>query len=52
MDVTQQFLDQSQPVKLILSQNFSIILSFILGLPFIITPEAENEKKGFTQKWM
>ena len=38
-------LDHLQPVELILSQNFSIILSFILGLPFLITPESCKWKK-------
>ena len=40
-----------QPVELILSNNFSIILIFILGSPIPYYPRAEYEKKGFTEKW-
>ena len=32
-------LDHLQPVELILAQNYSTFLNFILGLPFLITPE-------------
>ena len=32
-------LDHLQPVEQILFQNFSTFLIFILGLPFLITPE-------------
>ena len=49
-------LDHLQLIKIILSQNYSTFLTFILGLPFLITPErgrmeaagAENGGKGFT----
>ena len=51
-------LDHLLPVKLILPKTFSTFLTFILGLPFRITPErgteeaagAGNGKKGFSQK--
>ena len=45
MDETQGFCTWGiqtgpfEPVQLILSQNFSNFLIFILGLPFLITPE-------------
>ena len=39
-------LDHLQPVKLNLSLNFSTILIFILGIPFLITPERVKWEKG------
>ena len=38
-------LDTLLPVKLIFSQKISIILSFILGLPFLITPRLKMRKR-------
>ena len=43
-------LDNLQPVELILSMYFSIILVFILGLPFHITPESWKWEKGIHPK--
>ena len=37
-------MDHSQPVKLILFQNFSNFLTFILGLPFLIPQERGREE--------
>ena len=49
--VLQEFkLDHLLPGELILSQIFSIIL--MLYSHFLLPQRAENEKKGFTQKWM
>ena len=39
-------LDLLQPVKLILLQDFPNFLIFILGLPFLITPERGKWEKG------
>ena len=43
-------LDHLQPVELILFQQISAFLIFILGSPILYYPRAEYEKKGFTQK--
>ena len=53
-------LDYFRHVKMISFQNISTFLTFILGLPFLITPErggkeaawAENGGKCITQNWM
>ena len=44
--------DPLEPVNLILFQKISNILTFILGLPFLITPERGEWEKGILQKWM
>ena len=48
-------LDHLQPVELILSQNFSCFLTFILGVQLSITPERGRQntwEKGIHQKWV
>ena len=46
-------LDHLQPVELIMFQNFTILLIFILGRPIPYYPRERGWKfeKGFTQKW-
>ena len=39
-------LDHLQPVQFILPKKFSNFMIFILGLPFLITPERGNWEKG------
>ena len=43
-------LDHLQPVELILFHNFSNFLIFILGSPFLITPESGKWEKGIHPK--
>ena len=45
-------LDHLQPVKLILYQNYSTYLIFILGSPIPYHPRAENEKRdSLSSEW-